>query len=191
MKGLIAIALLTSSLSFGAMTAYKVDSNSNVKWIGKKIGGAHEGNVKVKGGTLEFDGKNLKSGTVEVDMTTITNTDLTDAEYNKKLVDHLRSDDFFSVEKNKTATLNIKSVVPAKGGMINVVGELTIKGITKPVIFDAKVTESKDKVSATANVVFDRTDYDIKYKSLKFFSDVADKAIDDKVTLVVTVNAKK
>jgi len=191
MKGLIAIALLTSSLSFAAVTNYKVDSTSSVKWLGKKIGGQHEGNVKVKGGTLAFDGKELKTGTVEVDMTSITNTDLTDAEYNKKIVDHLKSDDFFSTEKNKTAILNIKSVLPAKGGLVNVVGDLTIKGITKPVIFDAKVTEGKGIVTATADVVFDRTDYDIKYKSLKFFSNIADKAIEDKVTLTVNLTAKK
>jgi polyisoprenoid-binding protein YceI len=191
MKVLIALALLTSTIAFAAPISYKVDSTSKVKWLAKKVAGQHDGLVNVKGGNLEFDGKELKSGKIEVDMTTITNTDLTDAEYNKKLVDHLKSEDFFSTEKNKTATLTIKSVLPAKGGLVNVVGDLTIKGITKPVIFDAKVTETKGKIKATADVVFDRTDYDIKYKSLKFFSDIADKAIEDKVMLSISLTAKK
>jgi polyisoprenoid-binding protein YceI len=191
MKVLIALALLTSTITFAATSTYKVESTSKVKWLGKKVTGQHEGLVNVKGGTLDFDGKELKSGTIEVDMTTITNTDLTDPDYNKKIVDHLKSEDFFSTEKNKTATLTIKSVLPGKGGLLNVAGDLTIKGITKPVIFDAKVTEVKGKKLATADIIFDRTDYDIKYKSLKFFSDLADKAIEDKVTLSVSLTAKK
>ena len=43
-----------------------------------------------------------------IDMSTITNTDLEDAEYNAKLVNHLKSDDFFGVEKFPTAKLEIK-----------------------------------------------------------------------------------
>ena len=68
-----------------------------------------------------------------------------------------------------------------------VTADLTIKGKTAPVSFDAVAT----KESATAKVTFDRTKYDIKYGSGKFFQGLGDKMINDEVQLDVTLTAKK
>ena len=184
----IATALMTSVSAFAAVEKIETDpAASKIVWLGKKVTGEHTGEVKVQSGHLNFDGTTFKGGEFTVDMTSITVTDLTDAEYNKKLVDHLNSDDFFGTAANKTAKFVSKSVTKVKGDTYKVTGDLTIKGKTAPVTFDATAT----KTGATAVVKFDRTKYDVKYNSGKFFPSLGDKMINDEVQLTVTLAAKK
>lgn len=185
---IIASVLFSSVTAFAAKETIQIDpATSKVVWLGKKVTGQHTGEVKLADGQLEFDGAAFKAANFTVDMTTITNTDLTDAEYNKKLVGHLNSDDFFAVEKNKTAKFVTKSVSKVKDNTYKVTGDLTIKGKTAPATFNADVT----KTGATAVVTFDRTKYDVKYGSGKFFQGLGDKMIEDSVQLTVTLTAKK
>lgn len=168
-----------------------IPSESSVKWTGKKVTGEHTGNVAVKEGTLTFGSMELKGGSFVIDMKSITCTDLTDKEWNKKLVDHLNSDDFFSVSKHPTAKLEIKDAMFAKGGGLDITASLTIKGKTQQVIFPAKLDVSNGKVTATGKIKFNRTKFDIKYKSGSFFQNLGDKMIYDDVELEVKVVAKK
>jgi polyisoprenoid-binding protein YceI len=185
---IIASALLSSISVFAKVETVQVDpAASKIVWLGKKVTGQHTGEVKISEGALSFDGAEFKSANFTVDMTTITNTDLTDAEYNKKLVGHLNSDDFFATDKNKTANIVTKSVTKIKDNTYKVTGDLTIKGKTAPVTFNADVT----RAGATAVVTFDRTKYDIKYGSGQFFQGLGDKMINDEVQLTVTLSAKK
>jgi len=185
---IIASALLSSLSVFAAAEKVQVDTaTSKVVWVGKKVTGQHTGEVKLAEGHLEFDGAAFKAANFTVDMTTITCTDLTDAEYNKKLVAHLNSDDFFATDKNKTAKFVTKSVTKVKGNTYKVTGDLTIKGKTAPATFNADVT----KTGATAVITFDRTTYDVKYGSGKFFQGLGDKMINDEVQLTVTLTTKK
>lgn len=176
-------------------TTLKVNAQeSTIKWTAKKVTGEHWGNVKFSEGTVTVDGKNLTGGTFTMDMTTIDVQDL-QGEYNGKLLGHLKSDDFFAVEKHKTATLKIKSLAAIAGAKAgekthNVTADLTIKGITHPVTFPAQIIVAKGNVTANAEFEVDRTLYDIKYGSGKFFEGLGDKAIDDKFTIKVRVIAK-
>jgi polyisoprenoid-binding protein YceI len=163
-------------------------ATSKIVYLGKKVTGEHTGEVKLQSGSLEFDAKNnFTGGEFVADMTTINNTDLKDAEYNKKLVGHLNSDDFFATEKFKTATFKTTSVKKVKGDNYTVTGDLTIKGKSNPVTFNADAT----KTGATAVIKFDRTKYDIKYGSGQFFQGLGDKMINDEVQLTVTLTVKK
>jgi polyisoprenoid-binding protein YceI len=188
---LLATALMSSSAfakTAAKATKLEIDpATSKVVYVGKKVTGEHSGEVKVQSGSLSFEGDVLKTGEVVIDMTTINNTDLTDKEYNKKFVDHMQSDDFFSTAKFKTATLVVKSAKKVKGNTYTLTGDLTIKGKTAPITFDADVT----KEATTANVKFDRTKYDIKYGSGQFFQGLGDKMINDDVQLTVNLQAKK
>ena len=123
-------------------------------------------------------------------MTSIVVTDLT-GEYKGKLEGHLKADDFFGVAKHKKAKLKIKDVQFGKGGHYDVFAELTIKGITKPISFKADVTNSDKAATAKAKIVFNRTDFGIKYKSGKFFKSLGDKLIYDEVELLVKLVASK
>ncbi len=161
----------------------KVDlSTSTLKWTGKKIGGAHNGQITLKEGSLKIADNQIVSGTFVIDMTTITCDDLT-GEWKEKLVGHLNSDDFFSTSNFKTATLVISSATKFNNGVAQVKGKLTIKGMTHPVSFDVKQTGK----TYTATVDVDRTLYDIRYGSGKFFDNLGDNTIDDIFTLDVKV----
>lgn len=170
---------------------FKIDAKSSLaKWEGKKLAGAHQGELKVKGGSLTIEKGALTGGEVVIDMTSLKDDDLTDPEWNKKLVTHLKSDDFFSVEKNPTSSLKITKVEP-KGDKLDVTGDLTIKGITKPITFPAEVKIEKNKLTAKGEMTVNRTNYDIKFRSLKFFPDIGDKVIKDEFTVAVDLAATK
>lgn len=188
------VSLLVSLFAVSAIAApakYNVDAaSSKVEWLGKKVTGQHNGTIGLQSGNVSFDGKKLVGGEFTIDMKTIKNVDLTDAGYNKKLTDHLNSDDFFSTAKHPTAKLVIKSVKET-AGKAEVTADLTIKGKTLPVTFPADVKWAGEAVSATGVITIDRTAYDVKYGSGKFFQNLGDKMIDDNFTLTFTVNAKK
>ncbi|KAA9349596.1 YceI family protein [Larkinella humicola] len=171
-------------------TTYKVDpQQSKLVWNAKKVTGEHAGLAPVSSGSVVLDGGRLKGGSIDVNLKALTVTDLTDPDYNAKLTTHLKSDDFFSVEKHPTAKLVITSASPSGDGNYDVVGKLTIKGITNEVKFPALVRTDKDKLTATAKVTVDRTKYDIKFRSKNFFENLGDKAIDDNFTLDVSLVA--
>lgn len=169
-------------------------TQSSVRWTGKKvIGDKHVGTVAVKSGQVEFDGNNLKGGEVVIDMTSIKNEDVKDAGYNAKLTGHLKSDDFFGVDKNPTANFKITSVKALKGGKDathEIKGDLTIKGTTLPVTFPAKVEVKDGTASAKGKLSVDRTKYGIRYGSGKFFENLGDKMISDEFDLEIELKSK-
>ena len=179
----ITLALLVAFGTTVSAQTKKVDaSKSSINWLAKKVTGQHSGIVNLKEGTLIFKGKKLAGGNFVVDMTSLTATDLT-GEYLGKLNGHLKSEDFFSVEKFPTATLVFKKLAAKANGVYIVTADLTIKGITKPITFDLATTAN----SATTTLMVDRTKYDIKYGSKSFFESIGDKAIDNEFELKVAL----
>lgn len=177
-----------------AANPYKVQPQlSSLGWLGKKVGGQHNGTIDLKEGTVLVKGSQITGGTFVADMNSMKDTDLTDAGYNAKLMGHLKSEDFFGVEKNPTATFVITSVKALKGDAngnnATVTGNLTIKGKTNPLSFPAKVGVKNGVAAASGTATIDRTKYDVKYGST-LFGAAADKAIDDTFTLTFNVIAK-
>ncbi|WP_339841551.1 YceI family protein [uncultured Maribacter sp.] len=156
-------------------------SESTVTWKGYKVTGEHNGSIKLKSGFLEMKGKKLIGGEFVVDMTTLSNNDLESGQGKEKLEGHLKSADFFGVDANPTSKLVFTSVKPMNENSYTVTGDLTIKGITKPVTLVVSMFENK----ATVTVKVDRTKFDIKYGSGSFFDNLGDKAIYDDFDLVV------
>lgn len=191
---LVAIfAAVAVAFAFSAANVeYKVDKQqTKVNWVGKKVTGEHQGFINVSEGKLITNGKTVTGGTFDIDMTSITCTDLTDKGYNEKFVGHLKSDDFFGTEKFPKATLVITSAKALGKDQYTVAGNLTIKGITKPVEFPAAIQVTEKEVRGTARIKVDRTKYDIKYGSGSFFDNLGDKAIDNEFELNVDLIAKK
>lgn len=176
---------LVAALAMQVLAAdYKLDkSNSTVKWNGKKVTGEHYGTIDLKSGNLEVEDNKIKSGTFQMDMTSIVNEDISNESMNERLVGHLKSDDFFSVDKHPVSTLLIKEVKHKSGKTHSFAGDLVIKGITHPVTFDSEVVIDGDKLRAKGKMEVDRTLYDIKFRSGKFFSDLGDNLIYDTFTL--------
>lgn len=183
MKSTLILAMAFAASSFIVSTEKKVDvEKSQITWKGHKVTGEHDGNITLQEGTLMFDGNNkLTGGSFTMDMTTLTVTDL-EGEMKGNLEGHLKSDDFFSTDKHTASTFVITKV-SGKDGKYKVTGDLTIKGITKPNIFDMDVSGN----TATANFKVDRTQYDIKFRSSSFFDNLKDKAIYDNFDLNVNL----
>ncbi|MFM2401463.1 MAG: hypothetical protein RI950_980 [Bacteroidota bacterium] len=183
----VIIAALTLGLiTFSGVAAPKVvnlnKSASSIAWLAKKVTGEHNGTVGISAGALNVDGNKLIGGNFTIDLKTIKDLDLTDPGYNQKLVGHLSSGDFFEVEKFPTATFVITKVAGKQ-----VTGNLTAKGITKSITFPAEITVKGGKVTAKANITIDRTDFNIRYNSKKFFESIGDKAIYDDFALTVSL----
>lgn len=166
-------------------------AESNIVWNGYKVTGSHTGTIQLKSGELEFDGDQLTGGNFVIDMTSIEDTDL-EGEWNQKLVGHLKSDDFFGVEKHPTARFDITQVVSrGKPGEYKIVGDLTIKGITKEIKFQADLEDMGDKAKAVAEVVVDRSEFNVRYGSGSFFDNLGDKTIYDEFDLQVNLVVAK
>lgn len=179
----VLIFLIAAAINLQA-SDYKVDlKESQVKWTGKKVSGQHFGTINFKKGNLTVDGSSISSGDFEIDMQSIVDTDLENEAWNSKLVGHLKSDDFFSVEKFPVSSLILTKVEKVAGTNYRFSGNLSIKGMTHPVAFDAKVELNTGKLVATGIIRVDRTLYDIRYGSGKFFSSLGDNMIDDFFTL--------
>ena len=178
----IAVALIAFvSVASFAQVSKKVDvAKSTVNWVGKKVTGEHSGNIMLKEGSLIFKGKKVVGGNFTVDMTTINTTDL-EGKGKTNLDTHLKSDDFFGIEKYPTASLVFKSIGKKGNGVYSVTGDLTIKGKTESIKFELNVAGN----TATAALKVNRTKYDIKYGSGSFFSDLGDKTISDDFDLTV------
>jgi polyisoprenoid-binding protein YceI len=114
-------------------------ASSTVNWTGKKVLGLHTGSIAVNQGFIETNGNLLKGGEVEIDMTSIVITDIDDTKTRQDFLAHLQNDDFFSVDKFKTAKLVISHAIQTELNEFEVKGDLTIKDITHPVQFKAKV----------------------------------------------------
>jgi polyisoprenoid-binding protein YceI len=193
LKHIFTVAALSASLASASVFAqtFKADvSKSSIAYLAKKVTGKHEGAVKLTSGSLTLDGDAIKAGTFDVDMNSITCSDLT-GEWNDKFIGHLKSDDFFSTAKFPKATLVITEGKKDATGAYLIKGNLTIKGITKPISFPATLKKEGNTVTSVATIVVDRTVYDIRYGSKSFFDDLGDKAIDNDFTLTVTLVATK
>lgn len=164
-------------------TVFEIDTTASiVNWEGGRIipGGDHYGTVAVKSGKMVYGKMGVESGEAVLDMTTIV------SEAGDKLNGHLKNEDFFDVENHPEATLVITSTdlqESPDGDVTVVTADLTIKGMTNEITFPAV----EDEYGTTAEFSIDRTRWDIKYGSARFFDDLADKAIKDEIDFEVSL----
>ncbi len=184
--GLLVITLMTFSFTPIKKSKKEIATqSSSVAWKGYKVTGSHNGKIDIKSGFLTFEDTQLSGGSVIIDMTTISSLDLS-GDYKNKLEGHLKSDDFFGVQKFTTSSLVFTKVKSTGKNSYKVKGKLTIKGITKNVNFNISIYGNK----ATASLKIDRTDFNVKYGSSTFFDNLKDKAIYDEFDLVVDLELK-
>lgn len=172
---LLGMLLIACTLSTFAQKSEIKLNESVVKWTGNKIGGSHNGEIQIKSGYFELNDGKITSGKVVMDMNTITDNDLKDEGYNKKLVGHLKSEDFFGVGNFPTSTFVVSKISKFEDGKAQVSGALTIKGKTENISFD--VFKKGNEYSAQLKV--DRSKFDVRYGSKSFFDNLGDKVIDD------------
>lgn len=181
------IALIcASTLSFAQKITYKVNTQASVlQWDAKKVVGGHVGTIQLKDGTVDTEKGKIIGGGFTIDMNSMACTDA------PKLTAHLKNEDFFDVPQYPMAKFVISKVDNTKAMPI-ITGNLTIKNKTKSISFPAKVTTSADGLTAEATgVKVNRLDFDIRYRSSSFFSDLGNRAIADDFTLDILIKAAK
>ena len=185
-NSILIITIILSAFAFTNPIKEKVSiKESTIVWEGKKItGSSHSGTVALKEGFFEIDNDLLVGGKFVIDMTSIANTDIDNEDRNHKLVNHLKSEDFFAVSEFPTATLVIDSIEQlTETGNFKANGTLTVKGISNPVDFNIS---AEDRV-ATVLLEIDRTKFNVRYGSDSFFDNLGNRAISDKISLDVTL----
>ncbi len=186
LTALIAVLVFAFGANVLAQNYVINSAKSVVKWEGKKsiVPGSHNGTINIKDGTVN-NNNNKFTGKFVLDMTSITNEDVKDGGLNGKLVGHLKSDDFFSVDKYPVSTFEITKIESKKGksGKTNymVTGKLTIKNITKDLSFPALINFNGNEMTAKADFTIDRSKWEVKYGSGSFFDNLGDKAISDDI----------
>jgi len=192
---LMSLLLLGATTTLFAATppfSGEIDTEkSTIVWVGKKVTGKHDGTIKIKEGSVQMADGKLTGGKFVIDMTTLMNTDMAGSDGQAKLEGHLKSEDFFNVAVHPTATLVITDVA-ARGteGSYKITADLTIKGTTKPVKFNAQFASENGRTTATADIMVDRSEYDVRYGSGSFFENLGDKTIYDEFELHVSLVLK-
>ncbi len=181
-------AKTTSAVDSTANTAgmeLMIDTaQSTIKWTGRKVTGQHTGTVKINSGSVFLNDGQLSGGTFIIGMNSISNTDLNgDADSKAKLEGHLKSADFFDTEKHPTSTFEITSVKDLGNNKVSISGNLTMRGVSKNVTFDATITEVAETVfKASADFNINRKDWGVAYKGMQ--DDLISDEINFKINLV-------
>ena len=167
---------------------YQIDkTKSVVRWIGRTPVKFHDGTIDIQEGNFSVDDNGILNGNIIIDMESINCTDLSGGG-KKSLEEHLMNDDFFSVNKFKTSKINISSEMKPNNGLIDFKGNLEIKNISNPISFKSSINKTPEgKYTASSKLTFDRSMYNIKYKSKSFFSDLGDKFINDDIEIELEI----
>ncbi|WP_264558103.1 YceI family protein [Flavobacterium sp. N2270] len=180
-------------------TNYTVDTqNSVIEWTGSKPSGKHNGTINLKSGELAVKNDTIESGMFVIDMNSIVVSDLAAGDGKEDLEAHLKGtgdkageDHFFNVTKFPEGTFEIVSIT-AENGKAKINGNLTLKGVTKPVEFTATTTNNGDEMTLTSDAfLINRTHWNVNYASKSIFDDLKDKFVNDDIELVVKLKATK
>jgi polyisoprenoid-binding protein YceI len=201
MKGLFIVILTMISVSIpaSAQISYKVNSDQTTfKWTGYYVFsfGEHYGTIRVSKGNIVTTGDQITGGAFEIDMKTLVDHDMKEDDGGIDLTNHLKSSDFFDTDEYPTARFEITKVEKIKDAKdkqpnYDISGILTLKGVSNPLTFPAYVSAEGNDISAIAKFKFDRTKWNVRYNSGKFFSDVGDGAISDAIGVELTIKATK
>jgi polyisoprenoid-binding protein YceI len=165
---------------------------STVDWVGKELSTkTHTGTLEILEGDIRIEPSGKIEGYVKIDMQTIVVTDLKGGS-KQKLEGHLKSKDFFGVQDHPTAVItftgNTKDVI---GNTLKVVGDLEIKNISHPITFDTEIQADSNNITVAASMSFDRSKYDVRYRSGTFFKDLGDKLILNDIDVNTKIVASK
>lgn len=183
-------------------------SESEIEWVGTKVTSYHTGNVPLKSGEINVKNGEVTGGKFIMDLANmvVTGPKGSDSTANNKLLKHLKSADFFDVEKHPDGIFELTGVKPYSGSGLKdstdprleeiskykvsdpthtVSGNLTLKEVTKNIEFPARITISGNTAEAIAKFNIDRKDWNIVYPGKP------DDLIRDAVHLGIHIKATK
>ncbi len=176
---------------------YRLDPEQSVlEWTGRNINNRHYGRIALAGGEIVIRAGGLVSGSITLDMGSISNLDLRDEGYRLGLIAHLTSEDFFDVARFPTAVVTLtgwEAIAGATPGTPNylVQGELTLKGVSRGIRFPAVIAPQEDgSLKAQAAIDFDRTLWNVAYGSGKLFERLGMHLVNDLVSVELFIVAR-
>jgi polyisoprenoid-binding protein YceI len=188
-------APLPASLSDGV---YRVDTEKSVvEWTGRNINNRHYGRVAISGGEVVLANGLPLSGRFVLDMKSITNLDLQDEGWRGMLHRHLKSEDFFDVERYPTATFELSGAAAIAGATpgtpnMEIAGSLTIKETTRSICFPAMIAPQEDgSLKAQAAIDLDRTLWNVCYGSGRLYERLGMHLVNDLISIELFIVAQK
>ena len=177
---------------------YTIDTKESIlQWIGRNITGAHYGTLNLLSGSIPIMLRQPSKVNFVIDMNSIQDLDIQDPTWNRILVDHLKSEDFFDVQRFPTAKFDATEFKPieetAGGGVPNylVRGKLTIKNVTNEILFPAIITLKDDgAIAAEAHFDIDRTLWNVNYGSGRLFEKLGKHLVHDFITIQIKLIAR-
>jgi polyisoprenoid-binding protein YceI len=170
---------------------------SVIRWTGRNLFNHHQGHLSLADGRVEWRDGALQSAAFTIELGGIVCEDLTDPGYNAMLIRHLRSADFFDVEKHPTAqfaTTRVEPIAGATEGTPNfqIAGDFTLRAITREIAFPAVIAAADaDHVTAQAVLEIDRTRWGSRYGSGKFFAFLGRHVVNDHIALHLKIQAAR
>ena len=178
----ITVVLLLNTNCFSQEKMHINVEKSTIKWIANYTFyfGGHEGYIDFKEGYFIKKNNIISGGEFIIDMHSITNTDLKSKNDREGLVSHLKDPDFFDVKKFPQSKISITKVEYSNETNATIYANLTIKGITKPINFEAEF--SFDKKELKTRFKIDRTLWEVNYNNK-----LKDSAISDAIGFEVSI----
>ena len=169
--------------------------NSSIMWTGKKVMGSHSGTIKLSKGVITVANGRIKGGAFEIDMNSIDAKSVQDPGDKSDLEEHLKSSDFFNTAEYPHGYFTITKIEELAQNLQNIThkiyGDLQLKGIKKPIEFNASMAIMDDKIAlVTPSFVINRTNWGVNFHS-GILGTAKDKIIDDNITLVMDIKANK
>lgn len=190
-KFLISLGLLITGAYLAAndedIKRYRIDPDkSTINWKGTKPSGHHTGTVDLSEGYIILTDGKLTDGKFIIDFNSIVNEDVESPEWNKKLVDHLKSADFFHVEKYPSGSFEISAVDDLGNSRYWITGFLTMKNVSKKISFEASLIHREGTIQARSEeIILDRVQWNIEAMSKTIFSDIKENYVDDEMVVDV------
>lgn len=169
---------------------YRVDTEKSVvEWSGRNINNRHHGRVAISGGEIVVTNGRPASGHFVLDMNSITNLDLQDEGWRGMLQRHLKSEDFFDVERYPRATFELCGAALISGATpgtpnAELAGLLTIKETARSICFPAMIAPQADgTLKAQAALDLDRTLWNVSYGSGKLYERLGMHLVNDLISI--------
>jgi rhodanese-related sulfurtransferase len=179
-------------------SVYKiVAEKSTLEWGGRNLNNRHCGRISIQGGELVIHEGKLSEGNIVMDMRSLTNLDVQDSGWSDLLIRHLKSADFFSVERFPTASFRLTGWEPQNGVSPEVpqgiaVGKLTIRDVTRSISVPAIVAPQTDgSIKAHAAFDIDRTLWNVSYGSSRLYERLGMHLVHDIISPELFVLARR
>ena len=153
---------------------------SMVAFTGAKVTGTHEGKFPAFRGSMRVPNDDINQAQVKIEIE--TGSVVSD---HPKLTGHLKSADFFDVQKFPKASFVSTKITQTEGSKANVTGNLTLHGVTKQISFPATIAQSGGRFVTTAEFGINRKDFGIMYPGRP------DDLINDEVLIRLNIIAQK